>query len=137
MNISLIAETALVALLCITVIYCVRLERRLAALRSGQDGLKATIAELNGAIERAGGSLRALKAAAGEAAETLESRLVRARGLIDELSVVNASGERLAARIEKGTTSSPAGADQTRVLANRLNALKPGSSKPEILRAMR
>ncbi|HEY1612129.1 MAG TPA: DUF6468 domain-containing protein [Rhizomicrobium sp.] len=139
MTLSLAAELVLALLLCVTVIYCVRLERRLAALRSGQDGLKSTIAQLNGTIEAAGASMRLLKSAAEEAAEALESRLTRARGLIDELSLVNASGERLAARFEKAISPASARAEPpgSRVLANRLNALKPQSGKPEILRSVR
>jgi hypothetical protein len=52
------------------------------------------------AISGAGASLRALKAAAGEAAVTLDDRLKRARLHIDELSVLTASGERIAQRME-------------------------------------
>ena len=43
------------------------------------------------AISGAGASLRALKAAANEAAGTLDERLKRARLHIDELSVLTAS----------------------------------------------
>ena len=51
-------------------------------------------------IAGAGASLRALKTAAGEAAHTLDERLKRARLHIDELSVLTASGERIAQRME-------------------------------------
>jgi len=78
----------------------VLLERRLRAVRKGQEGLKTHIGELNMAISGAGASLRALKAAAGEAAQTLDERLKRARLHIDELSVLTASGERIAQRME-------------------------------------
>lgn len=103
MPISLIVEILLSLLLVATLGYCALLERRLAALRSGQDGLKETIGELNGAIANAGSSMRLLKAAAAGAAETLDERLVRARGLADELSLLMVSGERIADRIERGT----------------------------------
>ena len=93
-------ELALEVLLAFTLGYCVILERRLAAVRKGQEGLKTTIGELNMAISGAGASLRALKAAAGEAALTLDDRLKRARLHIDELSVLTASGERIAQRME-------------------------------------
>src|SRR3569832_1196060 len=84
--------------------YCVILERRLAAVRKGQEGLKRHIGELNMAIAGAGASLRALKAAAGEAAHTLDERLKRARLHIDELSVLTTSGERIAQRMECAAT---------------------------------
>ncbi len=85
-------ELGLQVLLAFTLCYCVILERRLAAVRKGQEGLSRTIGELNMAISGAGASLRALKAAAGEAAQTLDERLKRARLHIDELSVLTAVG---------------------------------------------
>lgn len=104
MSLTLMIELALEVLLAFTLCYCVVLERRLAAVRKGQEGLKTHIGELNMAISGAGASLRALKAAAGEAAQTLDERLKRARLHIDELSVLTASGERIAQRIENGAS---------------------------------
>jgi hypothetical protein len=99
-------ELALEVLLAFTLAYCVILERRLAAVRKGQEGLSRTIGELNMAISGAGASLRALKSAAGEAAQTLDERLKRARLHIDELSVLTVSGERIAQRME-GAAANP------------------------------
>lgn len=98
-------ELALEVLLAFTLGYCVILERRLAAVRKGQEGLKRHIGELNMAIAGAGASLRALKTAAGEAAHTLDDRLKRARLHIDELSVLTASGERIAQRMESAAAT--------------------------------
>src|SRR5579864_8555350 len=100
MNFTFYVEIALEVLLAATLCYCIVLERRLAAVRKGQEGLSRTIGELNMAIAGAGASLRALKSAAGEAAQTLDERLKRARLHIDELSVLTASGERIADRME-------------------------------------
>jgi hypothetical protein len=104
-NLTFYLEMGLEVLLALTLVYCVILERRLAAVRRGQEGLKKTIGELNMAIAGAGASLRALKSAAGEAAQTLDERLKRARLHIDELSVLTASGERIASRMEGAATS--------------------------------
>src|SRR6201985_586370 len=98
LGLSFYVELAMQILLAVTLCYCVVLERRLAAVRKGQEGLSRTIGELNMAIAGAGASLRALKTAAGEAAHTLDERLKRARLHIDELSVLTASGERIAQR---------------------------------------
>jgi hypothetical protein len=106
MTFAFIAEILLEVLLAATLGYCILLERRLAAVRKGQEGLKTHIGELNMAISGAGASLRALKAAAGEAAATLDDRLKRAHLHIDELSVLTASGERIAQRME-GAAASP------------------------------
>ena len=106
MTLTFIVEVTLEILLAATLGYCILLERRLAAVRKGQEGLSRTIGELNMAISGAGASLRALKAAAGEAAQTLDERLKRARLHIDELSVLTVSGERIAQRME-GAAASP------------------------------
>jgi ABC-type transporter Mla subunit MlaD len=100
MTIAMDLELLLTVLLAATLAYCIVLERRLSAVRKGQDGLKTMIGELNAAIAGAGASLRALKAAAGQAAETLDDRLKRARAVADELSVLSASGERIAQRFD-------------------------------------
>jgi hypothetical protein len=105
MTLTFAVEIALEVLLAATLCYCILLERRLSAVRKGQEGLSRTIGELNMAIAGAGASLRALKAAAGESAGALDERLKRARLHIDELSVLTASGERIAQRIEMGATA--------------------------------
>jgi len=107
MTMTFYVEVALEILLAATLGYCVLLERRLAAVRKGQEGLSRTIGELNMAIAGAGASLRALKSAAGEAAGTLDERLKRARLHIDELAVLTGSAERIADRIERGVANVP------------------------------
>ena len=107
MTLTFYVEIALEVLLAATLCYCIVLERRLAAVRKGQEGLSRTIGELNMAISGAGASLRALKAAAGEAAGTLDERLKRARLHIDELAMLAGSAERIADRIERGVSNAP------------------------------
>lgn len=117
-----VLDLMLSLLLAATLIYCIVLERRLAAVRKGQDGLKVMIGELNAAIAGAGASLRALKAAAAGAAETLDERLKRARAVADELGVLSSSGERIAQRFDRAVpaqTSLPSNS-----VMHRLNALK-------------
>jgi hypothetical protein len=107
MTMTFYVEVALEVLLAATLVYCILLERRLAAVRKGQEGLHRTIGELNMAIAGAGASLRALKTAGGEAAGTLDERLKRARLHIDELAVLCGSAERIAERIERGVSNTP------------------------------
>src|SRR5664279_4134760 len=107
-NLGLIVELALTGLLAVTLVYCIVLERRLAAVRRGQEGLKSTIGELDTAITNAGASMRALKATASGAAETLDERLARARSIIDELSLLTASGDRIAERFDRASDVSAA-----------------------------
>jgi hypothetical protein len=101
-HLTLIVELALIVLLSVTLGYCVLLERRLAAMRKGQDALKSTIGQLNHAIASAGNSLGQLRATAHDASSSLDERLGLARKLIDELSVLTTSGERIAERFDRG-----------------------------------
>jgi uncharacterized protein YoxC len=132
-DLSLSIEIALSLLLVATLVYCVLLERKLTALRKSQDGLKIFFAELNGAITTAGTSMRMLKSAAAGAADTLDQRVATARGLIDELSLLTASGERIATRIERGGEQAPrktAGAVLP-AAAGRLEAARPRILRPD------
>lgn len=101
MSISFYIEILLCFLLVATLAFCLILERKLSAMRKGQDGLKVLIAELNGAIGAAGTSMRLLKSAASGAAAELDEKVVKARAAIDELSVLTTSGDRIAQRIER------------------------------------
>jgi phage shock protein A len=137
MNISLTVEIVLSVLLLATICYSALLERRLSALRKGQDGLKDTIAQLNDAIISAGSSMRMLKSTAAGAAEALDERIARGRGLADELSLLTASGERIAERMDRSTSSSGARAPipLPAALNARLEALK--SNAPAAMRNVR
>ena len=124
MTLSPILELALCFLLAATLIYCIVLERRLAAVRKGQEGLKTMIGELNAAISGAGASLRALKSAASSAAETLDERLRRARLLADELALLSASGERIADRFDRAAKPAAPSPLPSGSVMHRLDALK-------------
>lgn len=131
-SLPMAVELLLSVLLAATLLYCIVLERRLASVRKGQDGLKRIIGELNGAIAGAGASLRALKSAAADAAETLDDRMKRARALSDELALLSNSGERIAQRYDRATPSAPARSPASNTsgglpsgsVMNRLSSLK-------------
>ncbi|HEX2592315.1 MAG TPA: DUF6468 domain-containing protein [Rhizomicrobium sp.] len=118
-------ELLLTGLLAATLVYCILLERRLAALRKGQDGLKETFANLNTAITAAAASMRHLKSAGAEAAEQLDDRLTKARAIADELALLVSSGDRIADRMDRATPS-PKGAMPlpSAGVMNRLEALR-------------
>jgi hypothetical protein len=124
MTTAMALELVLTLLLAATLGYCILLERRLAAVRKGQDGLQTMIGELNAAISGAGASLRALKSAAASAAETLDDRLKRARAVADELAVVSTSGERIAQRFDRAVPQKPAQQLPSGNVMRRLESLK-------------
>ncbi len=106
-TVTLAVELALSALLVATLFYCALLERRLKAVRKGQENLKATIGELNASLANASAGLRALQAAAGTGGVSLDRKLSTERATIDELSLLTASGERIASRMERSVETKP------------------------------
>lgn len=139
MSLPLVVEIALSLLLLATLGYCALLERKLTALRKGQDGLKDIISDLNAAITTAGVSMRMLKSTAAGAAESLDQGVGRARNLIDELSVLTASGERIAQRIEQGAQQRPhkAANGVLPAAATRLEAARPQNPRPQAAGSVR
>jgi len=103
--VSLVLEGLVVLLLGVTIFYCLLLDRRLRALRSGQDGLRQVIEGLDAATARAQHSIRELRKAGDEVSENLGGNIAKARSLADELELMIDSGERLAARLEGGRAS--------------------------------
>lgn len=123
MSMAIFLDLVLAVLLAAAIVQCVLVERRLKALRSGQEGLKATIVELNAAIAAAGESVRMLRASADGATRKLDQGIASARALADELSILNSAGERIARRIESGTATAPLPGPQRRAL-NELRAVR-------------
>ncbi|MGP1276456.1 MAG: DUF6468 domain-containing protein [Caulobacterales bacterium] len=82
-------------------VMCWRVDRRLKALRDGQDGLKETIGALNDAVDRARAGLAALDRASRESGDVLEQRTREARALADELRLLTSSGETRLDRFER------------------------------------
>ena len=99
MNISLILEVVVAGLLVVTAAYCFVLDRRLRALRTGQDGLKAVIEGLDAATERAQTSILQLKVVGEQTSKKLDEDIAKARILADELSVMIESGDNIADRL--------------------------------------
>lgn len=100
MNLSLIVEIVVAGLLLVTAGYCFVLDRKLTALRSGQDGLRDVISSLDAAAQQAQASILHLKATGQKAGAELERSIAHARRLSDELSVMVEAGDRIASRLE-------------------------------------
>jgi len=117
---TLAFETGLCALLAATLCYCFVLDRRLKAVRAGQEGMKSSIRDLNASLATAGASLRALQAAAGTIGDQLDRKIASARAAIDELSLVAASGERIVQRMERTIDTNAAVRGPTRPMNGNL-----------------
>ncbi len=108
---DLLLDGLVAVLLGATIFYCAMLDRRLKALRTGQDGLKQTIDQLNTATARAEISITQMKQVSGQLDDGLTQQMRDARTLADELSVMVASGNKVAGNLgmtrQTSSTSAP------------------------------
>jgi hypothetical protein len=80
-------EIVLALMLAVCLVYFWRLDRKLQALRSGQDGALAAAAELAQATAQAEAAVRALRATAQETGRDLQARINDARTTADRLGL--------------------------------------------------
>ncbi|GIK50293.1 MAG: hypothetical protein KJZ75_10360 [Hyphomonadaceae bacterium] len=85
--ITLVIEVVLALMLAACLFYFWRLDKKLSALRSGQDGALKAAAELAQATAQAEAAVRALRGAASDAGRDLQSRINDARAAADRLGL--------------------------------------------------
>jgi hypothetical protein len=144
MNMTVLLDLVVAALLIATLYYCFRLDKRLRAFRSGHDGLREVVQHLDAATENARASIESLRMAAGEAGEQLEKRVRGAQALVDELKVIVESGNNLANRLEARLTGASRAKAEPRIAAPAENEaaanvtpMRAPAREERILRALR
>jgi hypothetical protein len=91
---SLTFEAVVAFALVAAAILCWRLDRRLSALKSGQDGVRQAVIELAEATARAQASVRDLRQTSEDAGRDLSAKIAAARAVADELNILGAAGAR-------------------------------------------
>lgn len=84
-------------LLVAALVFGYRLERKLRALRQGQESFAQAVRELDGAARRAEAGLATLREATDEAHDSLHDRILKARELKQQLDAQIARAERMPA----------------------------------------
>ena len=85
--ITLILEGLLAVMLAACLFYFWRLDQKLGALRSGQDGALRAAAELAQATSQAEAAVRAMRSTAQDAGRDLQARINDARATADRLGL--------------------------------------------------
>lgn len=96
---GLLIECLVAVLLITTIFYCVILNRRLTRLRSDEEALRGTIAELVTAVGMAERAIESLKVTTAEAEASLGSRLAEAETRAEELGGQIEAGRGVLGRI--------------------------------------
>jgi cell division septum initiation protein DivIVA len=100
MNISLLLDVVIIALLIPTIIYAIVLNNRLASLRKHRDELIKLIASFNEATVRAEAGIPRLRKAADDAAQSLYTRVEKAQSLRDDLAFMVERADAMANRLD-------------------------------------
>lgn len=110
-DLNIVLDVLLVVLLLATIVYCVVLNRRLSHLRNAQGDMAEMVRSFDAATEKARESVQTLNRTAAAVGTDLEKRIATAQQMLDELTLVTKSGERVAERIEKGVDQRKASAE--------------------------
>jgi hypothetical protein len=99
-NIDWVLELVLVALLGVTLVHAVRLERALRVLRQDRSALGEAIAGFDDSARQAEAGIAQLQSATAESAQLLGRRLDQGTTLKDDLAFLLERGETLADRLD-------------------------------------
>jgi hypothetical protein len=115
--IGFIVELAVIVLLGFTVVYCIRLDRRLERLRADERSMRQTVVDLGISTERAERTIEGLKLVLAECDRTLGDRLRRAADASEQLDAAVRSGGDVLDRIGKIVGAAQEATDETARLA--------------------
>jgi hypothetical protein len=128
---GLILDGVLMLLLVAALGYGVRLEKKLTALRTGQQAFASAVTELNIAAGRAEAALANLRAS-GQETDLLHDRIIKAREVKAQLEVLIARGPAPAAEAARPAPAPVASVDDERALrmaalAERIQGMAPAA----------
>lgn len=104
-NLGSLIELVMVGLLCVTIAYCIMLDKRLRAVRADETMMRKTVVELSGATERAERAIDSLRNTLGETDRTLAERLRVAERYTADLEDQIRTGDEVLGRISRIVTS--------------------------------
>ena len=99
-TVSLIIDILLAGLMIVTIVHCVRLSRRLTALRESRAEMDATIKQFFEASAKADLAIKSFQRNASDTAQKLDGEVTKTKLLIDELKIIIETGNNLALRLE-------------------------------------
>lgn len=103
---GLILDTIIAMLLFVTVIYCIRLSKKIAIIHEGKEELRQFIQEFNQAIVRAEDNISQLRQLGGETNEKLQEHVKNARFLANDLSFLMEKGQKISHSLEHNISMS-------------------------------
>lgn len=105
-SLGMVIELMVVGLLCVTIGYCILLDRRLRAVRQDEQVMRKTVVELGAATERAERAIDSLRHTLGDCDRTLAERLRVAERYTADLEDQIRSGDDILHRISRIVSTS-------------------------------
>ncbi len=112
--VGMIVEITVIALLVVTIGYCVILNRKLARLRTGEQTMRETIGELVSATDNAQKAIVDLKEMSSETDRRLGHKLKQGDLLARELAARVGAGEAVVDRVAKLVSAARTGGEASR-----------------------
>ena len=98
---TIIVDILILAVLCLTIVFCLRLNARIIALQQNKAEMEGFIQSLDTAIIKSHNSIVTLKEITAKADFTRQKYIKEANELADDLSIMISSGNRLMQRSDE------------------------------------
>lgn len=105
MTLLVALDVVVVAMLAVTIGFCLALNRRLAVLRRNEAELRDVLSKFNEAAAQAEAGIARLKDVSAETAASLRDRIGEAKALRDDLAFVAERGDRIVTELGRKTTA--------------------------------
>ncbi|MBE7638309.1 hypothetical protein GUA87_15735 [Sneathiella sp. P13V-1] len=106
LSIPVLLDLLLIFMLGATIAYCVNLSRKLSVMRDAQQELHKVAEDFDRAIVRSKLGIEELKSASETIGQDLQQELDEAKGLLEELKLINASSSRIADKLQESVDGS-------------------------------
>jgi hypothetical protein len=134
--VSLFADVVVACLLITTIVFCLKLNKRIRVLQDSKSELAQLIEKFDQSTMKATHSINEIHKASKKISENMQARLDKANFLADDLAFMIEKGSKLADRMEGGISTSRTGAGAaggaSSAAAGNARSRPIGASEPEI-----
>ena len=128
---NIIMDVILMGLLVAALLFGMRLDKRLKALRAAHEGFAKAVHDLDDAAIRAHNSLKELRGNADESQDLLHGRILAAREVLQKLDMQVTRAERVQSELDKGLVSYEVSRSQPVVRPSVNEVIRPAHHEAE------
>ncbi len=95
-----VLDIVMIALLFATIYFCLRLNKKITSIKSGKAEMQLIVGNLTTVLQQTEKNISELRTLSTNSALEMQKRIVQAREILSDLSIMIASGEKLANKLE-------------------------------------